>query len=103
MTLTGPLLGKTQVSVQIPRCVANGEYLLRIEHIALHSASAPGGAQLYLSCAQISVTGGTGTIRTPGLVSFPGAYRSNDPGIMYQLYWPAPTSYINPGPAVATC
>lgn len=89
--------------MRIPPCVANGEYLLRIEHIALHSASAPGGAQLYLSCAQISVTGGTGTIRTPGLVSFPGAYRSNDPGIMYQLYWPAPTSYINPGPAVATC
>lgn len=47
--------------------------------------------------------GGTGTIRTPSLVSFPGAYRATDPGIQYQLYWPVPTSYINPGPAVATC
>ena len=24
--------------MQIPRCVQNGEYLLRVEHIALHSA-----------------------------------------------------------------
>lgn len=97
-----PQTGKTSVSVTIPRCVENGEYLLRVEHIALHSASAPGGAQLYLSCAQIRVTGGTGGIKGQ-LVSFPGAYKANDPGIQFQLYWPPPQTYINPGPPVATC
>ncbi|KAK1753016.1 glycoside hydrolase [Echria macrotheca] len=96
--------GKTEVSVKIPTCVENGEYLLRVEHIGLHSAASIGGAQLYISCAQLSVTGGTGGIKVPGgLVSFPGAYKATDPGIQFQLYWPIPTSYVNPGPAVATC
>ncbi|KAK3690239.1 glycoside hydrolase [Podospora appendiculata] len=95
--------GKSEVSVQIPKCVANGDYLLRVEHIALHSASSVGGAQLYISCAQISVTGGTGTLNTGSLVSFPGAYKATDPGILFQLYWPTPTSYVNPGPAVVKC
>lgn len=45
-------------SVTIPRATPSGEYLLRIEHIALHSASVINGAQIYLSCAQIKVTGG---------------------------------------------
>jgi len=92
------------VSVQIPKCVSDGEYLLRIEHIGLHSSGSIGGAQLYISCAQLSVTGGTGTINTAGaLVSFPGAYKATDPGILFQLYWPIPTSYVNPGPAVVSC
>jgi hypothetical protein len=77
--------------------------LLRAEHIALHGAGSVGGAQLYISCAQISVSGGSGTINTGSLVSFPGAYSPTDPGILFQLYWPTPTSYVNPGPAVAKC
>ncbi|KAK4124095.1 lytic polysaccharide monooxygenase [Parathielavia appendiculata] len=101
--ITWPSDGKTEVSVQIPSCVANGEYLLRVEHIALHSAGSLGGAQLYISCAQINVTGGTGTLNTGSLVSFPGAYKATDPGILFQLYWPTPTSYINPGPPVVKC
>lgn len=32
-----------------------GQYLVRIEHIALHSASSFGGAQLYIACGQINV------------------------------------------------
>ncbi|KAL2019551.1 hypothetical protein VTK56DRAFT_9518 [Thermocarpiscus australiensis] len=102
-TITWPSSGKTQVSVQIPRCLANGDYLLRVEHIALHSASTVGGAQFYLACAQLTVTGGTGTLNTGQLVSFPGAYKATDPGILFQLYWPIPTSYTNPGPAPVSC
>ncbi|KAK3951117.1 hypothetical protein QBC32DRAFT_325581 [Pseudoneurospora amorphoporcata] len=53
---------------------------------------------------KLNVTGGTGMINTGGkLVSFPGAYKATDPGILFQLYWPIPTSYINPGPSVVTC
>ncbi|KAG8918603.1 hypothetical protein FRC00_012280, partial [Tulasnella sp. 408] len=32
---------------------SKGDYLVRIEHIALHAASTFGGAQLYIACAQI--------------------------------------------------
>jgi len=101
--LTYYYTGKSQVSVQIPSCVADGEYLLRVEHIGLHSAASLGGAQIYISCAQIAVSGGTGTLNTGSLVSFPGAYKATDPGLQFQLYWPIPTSYIIPGPAVVKC
>lgn len=97
-------IGKKQVGVTIPKCIEDGEYLLRVEHIGLHSAASLGGAQLYISCAQISVKGATGTIKTAGkLVSFPGAYKATDPGLQFQLYWPIPTSYVVPGPPVVTC
>ncbi|TID06650.1 Endo-beta-1,4-glucanase D [Colletotrichum higginsianum] len=90
------------LSAKIPSCIASGEYLVRVEHIGLHGAATEGGAQFYVACAQVSVSGGGSTIPT-GLVSFPGAYKSTDPGILFQLYWPTPTSYTNPGPAPFTC
>ncbi|EGS22278.1 uncharacterized protein CTHT_0017990 [Thermochaetoides thermophila DSM 1495] len=94
---------KTSIPVTIPRCLQNGEYLLRAEHIGLHSASSPGGAQFYISCAQISVSGGSGTWNPKNLVSFPGVYTATHPGIQINIYWPVPTSYTPPGPAVETC
>jgi cellulase len=39
----------------MPSCIAPGNYLMRVELIALHSASSVGGAQFYQSCAQIKV------------------------------------------------
>ncbi|KAK7908355.1 hypothetical protein PG985_015658 [Apiospora marii] len=100
--ITWPSAGKKEVSVQIPRCLPDGYYLLRAEHIALHSAGSVGGAQFYIGCAQLHVTGGTGTV-TPSGVAFPGAYKATDPGILFQLYYPVPTSYTNPGPRLMTC
>ncbi|KAF2021949.1 lytic polysaccharide monooxygenase [Aaosphaeria arxii CBS 175.79] len=91
-------LNKGSVSVTIPRNVPSGDYLLRIEHIALHQASNVNGAQFYISCAQIKVTGGGSGSPSP-LVSFPGAYKSSDPGIKVNIYSGA-TSYTAPGPAV---
>lgn len=38
--------GKTQVPVTLPKSLPSGQYLLRVEHIALHSASSSGGAQV---------------------------------------------------------
>lgn len=80
-------LGLTAVNFKLPSALPSGEYLARVEHIALHSASAAGGAQFYISCAQINVTnGGNGN---PGpLVSFPGAYKATDPGLMINIYYP---------------
>ncbi|KAF2279838.1 uncharacterized protein EI97DRAFT_482650 [Westerdykella ornata] len=95
---TWPAYQKQQVEFQIPKNVPSGKYLVRVESIALHQASNPGGAQIYLSCAQINVTGGGNG--TPGpLVAFPGAYKSNDPGLIWS-YYPVKTSYTAPGPAV---
>jgi hypothetical protein len=89
----------TTVPFTIPASTPPGDYLFRIEHIGLHSASGKNGAQFYISCAQITVTGsGSGT---PGpLVAFPGAYKSTDPGLMINIYYPVPTTYTMPGPAV---
>ena len=36
----------------MPSCIAPGQYLMRVEIIALHSASIPGEAQFYMECAQ---------------------------------------------------
>lgn len=86
----------------IPACLPAGEYLMRSEQIALHVASTTGGAQFYLSCAQLSVTGGGGTA-PQDLVAFPGAYKAADPGILININYPKPTSYTNPGPTTFTC
>jgi hypothetical protein len=91
-------LNKGSVSVNIPKNLPSGDYLLRIEHIALHQASTTGGAQFYISCAQVRVTGGGSGTPTP-LVSFPGVYKATDPGIKVNIYSGA-TSYTPPGPAV---
>jgi hypothetical protein len=91
---------KTEVDFQIPKNAPSGKYLVRVESIALHQAQSVGGAQIYLSCAQVEVTnGGTGS---PGpLVAFPGAYSANDAGLLWS-YYPVATSYKAPGPAVWT-
>jgi cellulase len=36
----------------MPTCVAPGDYLMRVELIALHSAGSAGQAQFYMECAQ---------------------------------------------------
>lgn len=95
---------KGKVSFTIPSCIASGQYLLRHEiigsdlcftkscqssgsdsdsvdacAIALHAASSYPGAQFYMECAQINVTGGSGA-KSPSTVSFPGAYKGTDSG-----------------------
>lgn len=86
-----------KMDVPIPKDLAPGDYLLRAEAIALHAAGSEGGAQFYMTCYQISVSGdGTATAET---VSIPGAYKAADPGIEINIYQ-AMTEYVAPGPAV---
>ncbi|KAF2462869.1 uncharacterized protein BDR25DRAFT_385417 [Lindgomyces ingoldianus] len=83
----------------LPSSTPPGEYLLRAEGLALHGASTKGGAQFYIGCAQLKVTGsGSGSLNQS--VKFPGAYTGSEPGILINLYWPTPTNYTVPGPAV---
>ncbi|KAL0577155.1 hypothetical protein V5O48_004831 [Marasmius crinis-equi] len=85
----------------LPKCVPSGQYLMRHEIIALHGAGTYPGAQFYVGCAQINVSGGGSA--SPSTVSFPGAYKGSDPGITISIYWPPVTSYTIPGPKVLTC
>lgn len=64
--------GRDNVTVTIPPCLAEGDYLLRVEHIAIHNAAHENGAQFYIGCAQLHVSG-EGTKSFPG-VSIPGLY-----------------------------
>ncbi|PAV17130.1 glycoside hydrolase family 61 [Pyrrhoderma noxium] len=95
------IANKGKVTFTIPECIPAGQYLLRHEMIALHGASTYPGAQLYMECAQLEITGGGST--TPSGVSFPGAYKGSDPGITVNIYYPPLTSYTIPGPSVFSC
>ncbi|KAG4426512.1 hypothetical protein IFR04_000394 [Cadophora malorum] len=95
------IAAKGEQPITIPSCIAPGQYLLRAEMIALHGAGSSGGAQFYMECAQINVTGGTGA-KDPATVSLPGAYKANDPGILVSIYGNL-KSYVIPGPAVFKC
>jgi hypothetical protein len=87
------MAGDTTVTFTIPKSTPSGDYLIRVEHIGLHVAQSVGGAQFYLSCGQITVTGGGSG--TPGpLVAFPGAYSATDPGILIDIYYPV-VSLVN--------
>ncbi|KAJ3057466.1 hypothetical protein HK097_006394 [Rhizophlyctis rosea] len=90
------------VTVKIPECLAPGDYLFRGELIALHAAASYPGAQLYMECAQFTVTGSGSTVPS-NTVSFPGAYSGSDPGIKLSIYYPKVTNYIIPGPRPFTC
>jgi len=86
-----------RMNVLIPTNIASGDYLLRAEVIALHTASSIGGAQFYVTCYQITVTGGGSA--TPPLVQLPGAYKAADPGIEVNIH-AALATYVAPGPTV---
>jgi cellulase len=72
-------------SFHLPECIADGQYLLRVELLALHSAGGTGGAQFYGSCAQIEVTGG-GDFSPAETAQIPGSYSAEDPSIKIAIY-----------------
>ncbi|KAL2259331.1 hypothetical protein VTK26DRAFT_7037 [Humicola hyalothermophila] len=84
----------------IPRCIPDGEYLLRIQQLGLHNPGAP--PQFYISCAQVKVTGGGTTNPTPTAM-IPGAIKATDPGYAINIYNSNLANYVVPGPRVFTC
>jgi len=89
-------------NITIPSNLAPGNYLIRHECINLQFANqGPGKAEFYPGCSQIRVGGSqTGEPYESELVSLPGAYHDDDPG----LYNPSgfdPNTYVFPGPAIA--
>lgn len=82
-------------TVTIPSYVAPGNYVLRHEIIALHSAYDPNGAQNYPQCINLEVTGkGTDDLSFGTLGE--SLYTADEPGILTKIY--QDIDYIIPGP-----
>lgn len=82
---------------ELPKEVPSGQYLVRIEHIALHGAGEWGGAEFYFNCAQIEVESDSSATPYP-LVQIPGVYDGYEPGILFYMYRPYIVNYTMPGP-----
>ncbi|KAK0717308.1 glycosyl hydrolase family 61-domain-containing protein [Lasiosphaeria miniovina] len=89
------------MNVRIPAGLKAGHYLIRAEMIGLHEADANyqkvpfRGAQFYPNCVQIEVVG-DGAVELPEGVSFPGAYKYSDPGVVYDIYCSTKTTLTTP-------
>jgi cellulase len=72
--------------------------------LALHSSQTLGGAQFYIGCAQLKVTG-TGSGTCGPTIELPGAYKESDENIYIPKYYNGfdATSYKAPGGSVASC
>lgn len=85
-------------TVTIPSSLKAGHYLVRNEMIATHNTP----AEFYPACAQVKVGGsGTGVPSADELVSFPGGYSGNEPGLG-SGYNQKAADYQFPGPALSS-
>lgn len=82
---------------ELPKEIPSGQYLVRIEHIALHGAGDWGQAEFYFNCAQIKVESDSSAIPGP-TVKIPGVYDGYEPGILFYMYRPWIVNYTMPGP-----
>lgn len=84
-------------TVTIPQTIASGNYVMRHEIIALHSAGQENGAQNYPQCLNLKVTGG-GSDEPQGTLG-EKLYTNTDPGILFNIYTIL-SEYVIPGPAL---
>lgn len=84
-------------TVKIPTSIAPGNYVLRHEIIALHSAGTAGGAQNYPQCINLQVTG-SGSDTPSGVLGI-ALYKESDPGLLINIYTSLST-YDIPGPTL---
>ncbi|KAI1340822.1 carbohydrate-binding module family 1 protein [Xylariaceae sp. FL0016] len=83
--------------VQVPATLKAGNYVLRHETIALHSAESEDGAQNYPQCFNLQVTG-DGTDVPSGTLGTE-LYSATDPGIEVNIYVTG-LDYTMPGPTL---
>ncbi|KAJ5675631.1 Glycoside hydrolase family 61 [Penicillium macrosclerotiorum] len=84
-------------TVTIPSSIASGNYVMRHELIALHSAGQQNGAQNYPQCLNLEVTSSGSDV--PAGTAGEELYTNTDPGILINIYTTL-TEYIIPGPAL---
>ncbi|KZV82923.1 hypothetical protein EXIGLDRAFT_843331 [Exidia glandulosa HHB12029] len=98
------MMQNKSISVPVPFNIPNGDYLVRHEVIALQNAVNQGGAEFYVSCTQVRVKGGSAddsALSAADKVAFPGAYKTDSPGIYVPDLDNGPLHYDTfPGPAV---
>ncbi|KAJ4289534.1 hypothetical protein N0V90_010863 [Kalmusia sp. IMI 367209] len=95
---TDKLIANNQTwTVTIPTSIADGQYVLRHEIIALHSAGQENGAQNYPKCINIEVTGGGSA--SPTTTAADKLYTADEAGIKVDIYSDA-SNYEIPGPAL---
>ncbi|CAE6522388.1 unnamed protein product [Rhizoctonia solani] len=88
-------------SVQVPKNIPSGQYLIRAEIIALHLADKRGGVEFYGNCIQVNVKNGAGSSLTGvATAKFPGGYSLDDKGIFVNVFNKG-LKYVFPGPAIA--
>ncbi|KAL8824691.1 MAG: hypothetical protein Q9191_004882 [Dirinaria sp. TL-2023a] len=74
------------LSVNIPKDLAGGYYLVRPELLALHQADkSPPDPQFYVGCAQIFLKS-TGTAAPKDTVSIPGYVHMTDPAMTFNIW-----------------
>jgi len=89
-----------KISFQIPSDLAPGNYLLRTEILSFLSSSR-NGAQGYIRCVELTVTGnGRGVPSGDDLAQLPGSVTYNDAGIRGIWWSDYATDYPFPGPKV---
>ena len=88
---------------KLPANLATGDYLLRGEMEALHASETLDGAQFYIGCAQLHITGPGGSCSPQ--IQLPGAYKATDPDIYISNFYNGfqMSTFTAPGGAVATC
>ncbi|KZV82922.1 hypothetical protein EXIGLDRAFT_843330 [Exidia glandulosa HHB12029] len=97
------MMRNESINVVVPSSIPDGDYLVRHEVVTLQNAVNRGQAEFYISCTQVRVKGGSGSLDGAEMVAFPGAYAEDDAGLFVpDLYdhdgkvFP----YAFPGPAV---
>ncbi|KAJ3045981.1 hypothetical protein HK097_001075 [Rhizophlyctis rosea] len=93
--------GGTDYTFTLPSALPSGQYVMRTEHLGLHGAGTAGGAQFYIRCIDINVTGGGSGSLSPS-VNFPGAYSGSTPGVQFNPYSGNNANYPNFGGALAS-
>lgn len=83
--------------VEIPPTLAPGNYVLRHELIALHSAGSEDGAQNYPQCFNLQIIG-SGSDKPSGVLGT-DLYKATDAGILINIYNSLST-YVVPGPTL---
>jgi len=91
---------KGLMTIDLPKGLVGGSYLVRPELLALHNAN-KGDPQYYSGCAQVFLKG-TGSLVPASTVSIPGYNSIDDPADSFDV-WAQPIAfpYPIPGPPVA--
>ncbi|KIW02156.1 uncharacterized protein PV09_06640 [Verruconis gallopava] len=92
---------QSEFNVTVPPCLATGQYLMRIQHIAIH---VPGGEpQFHVACAQMMVIG-TGVDMPPKayMVRIPEVFTRDHPGFNQNIFVNF-KEYLIPGGNVWKC